>query len=1149
MYGTSSGVLQDVASRYLGGDGGMPISFSSYSQTGYTAVKGNSTYTSRLPAEVARPETPPLAFVDRASFPGYRDPDEADEQMYEMSRVRLEPASISSLTKQSSPAFKDDWEEDLAAFMRKYGCEVPGLPEAASAPAPPPAPPSATEADFLDADLDITDMSRKSVTGRASLAAGGMVERPDCGTARASIVAGAYIADAVNSRDDVAVEQAATSAEEDSSSIPQFDDSILDADLNQSEMTRKSLVESANARYSILAQELDRKSCPVADGSSENRPARASVMFGGIDSVEAEEEEKPTSPKSRKILAPQNTMKFTGDAEEEEDDIPMVSSDPSAAFPKPSADDDIPTMDDAIVSQVHAAASQVHGAVVDTAAEMDDLAAALKEELATTKKEADSTAASNRQKRGLKAPSNTKAFTDIPPDEDDDDIPTMDEAVVGGGDLAAALEKAASADAEDEIPRFRQSTLDASLAAHDMQRVSIAGGPARFSVVEAALDVDRDGCPVGRESIESDKAVESAGFKAPANTVVLADEDANALLDALSGADLQGRLEEAAATESGRHPPANTTAVSPKDSETDVLDEVAPELMKANPPPTGTKNSIVDANSIQELGRRLSIAADAVLDPGAPQAQSRDLDLGAVDTTSTSAGLVQKKTDKSWDAGRSPAWPKMQWDLTKEYEGDDKQIEPLGKYSKNDLENAAHSAKQKLEQGGQWLSSYSESGAQKRDFFQDLNRQRNKDKGMQAKGPIWSHLATQAKNVANDFDLQELLITLKLFTSVRFDDYELYMRLLGEIPRYVATATAAQLCSLVCVLARRRIRERNYVDMVASYLLQKLKVTDDHLPPRMLVKAANAFAALECRSNQRFVEHFLRHIEHRIQELDAELCCKVSPLFVISYMNDSLRRAYLKRAAEVQAGFHGSLEECRNLACTEFCLRKEHHSLVSSLPTYVGRYLEKLKQHAAFDRWGTVHILKHHTPNGPKGNIGHDTNGALQQKASTVEGGKKVDVTSSEMHKDVSACLTHLGIEHESGVICGPYLLDCVAIDMVNPSKRIVYEVNAPHHFYEGTNQLIAEKRLRHRMLGRLGQKLHMINCEDWMKLTSAQKMTFMLQQQQSQQDKNEVSVKAPAIAREGQRPQVGTIPRAPAPPPRIQPPRSFPNREVIATR
>merc|ERR1719379_2417977 len=93
----ASGVLQDVASRYLGGAGDMPMSFSSYSQTGYTAVKssstmGSSSLTSRMPWEAVRPETPPLAFVDRASFPGYRDEDEAEKRMYETDRVKLEPA-------------------------------------------------------------------------------------------------------------------------------------------------------------------------------------------------------------------------------------------------------------------------------------------------------------------------------------------------------------------------------------------------------------------------------------------------------------------------------------------------------------------------------------------------------------------------------------------------------------------------------------------------------------------------------------------------------------------------------------------------------------------------------------------------------------------------------------------------------------------------------------------------------------------------------------------------------------------------------------------------------------------------------------------------------------------------------------------------
>jgi hypothetical protein len=294
------------------------------------------------------------------------------------------------------------------------------------------------------------------------------------------------------------------------------------------------------------------------------------------------------------------------------------------------------------------------------------------------------------------------------------------------------------------------------------------------------------------------------------------------------------------------------------------------------------------------------------------------------------------------------------------------------------------------------------------------------------------------------------------------------------------------------------------------------------------------------------VEHFLRHFEHRIDQLDAELCCLVSPLFVINFMNDSLRRSFLKRAAEVQAGFHGQLEECRNLALTEFALRKEHHSLVSSLPAYVGRYLEKLKQHGAFDRWGTVHIMAAHTPNGPKGSVASETSRRLQQKASTAEGGKKVDVHSSAMMEDVSACLTHLGVEHDNGVLCGPYLLDCVAIDMVNPSKRIVYEVNSPHHFYEGTNQLIAAKKLRHRMLARLGQKLHHINAEDWVRLTSAQKMTYMLQQQHSQQDANEGAGKAPLPRQREKQPLPGAVPRVPPPPPRIQAPRSLQDRHKL---
>merc|ERR1712032_276718 len=212
-------------------------------------------------------------------------------------------------------------------------------------------------------------------------------------------------------------------------------------------------------------------------------------------------------------------------------------------------------------------------------------------------------------------------------------------------------------------------------------------------------------------------------------------------------------------------------------------------------------------------------------------------------------------------------------------------------------------ATRRLGPSGTGKSGYSEANLQARDFFIDLRKQRDREKGRQASGPLWVHLSAQAKNLASALDLSQLLEAMKLFCSVRYDDYELYMRLLGEVPHHIKQGTAVQLCELVRLLSRRRLRERNYVDMAAAHLLQKIRVTDDTLPARLLVKTANAFAALECRSQPKFVEHFLRHMEHRIEELDAELCCLVGSIFVVNYMGDSLRRAYLRRCAEMQAGF------------------------------------------------------------------------------------------------------------------------------------------------------------------------------------------------------------------------------------------------------
>ncbi|CAJ1397444.1 unnamed protein product [Effrenium voratum] len=433
-------------------------------------------------------------------------------------------------------------------------------------------------------------------------------------------------------------------------------------------------------------------------------------------------------------------------------------------------------------------------------------------------------------------------------------------------------------------------------------------------------------------------------------------------------------------------------------------------------------------------------------------------------------------------------------------------------YTQQDLAIATETARSKAAGDNGWMSDFQEAALNVRDFFQDLRKSRDREKGRQATGPLWLHLAAQAKNLADQLDLPQLLEVLKLFCSVRYEDYELYMRLLGEVPHYVKQASAAQLAELARLMARRRLRERNYVDMVVAHLLSKIRVSEDNLSMRLMVKTANALAALECRSQPKFVEHFNRHFEHRIEELDPELCCMVSPVFMVNYMSDALRRSFLKRCAEAQAGFTGEAP-IRNLACIELALRKEQHSLVASLPQFVVRYLEKVRAQSEFDKWGSVVLPTTVAPDGPRGDDRQELSVALLRKAAGSKCNTTGDVFSSDMHRDVSACLTHLGIEHENGVVTGPYLLDIVAKDMVNPSRRIIYEVNSPHHFYEGTKALVADKRLRHRLLGRLGHHLHMVNAYDWRPLAAAAKMTFLLKIQQEQQDKHSDEYKQQAAA------------------------------------
>merc|ERR1719421_453190 len=110
-----------------------------------------------------------------------------------------------------------------------------------------------------------------------------------------------------------------------------------------------------------------------------------------------------------------------------------------------------------------------------------------------------------------------------------------------------------------------------------------------------------------------------------------------------------------------------------------------------------------------------------------------------------------------------------------------------------------------------------------------------------------------------------------------------------------------------------------------------------------------------------------------------------------------------------------------------------------------------------------------------------------------------VDVFSSPLHQDVSACLHYLAIKHENGVPAGPFLLDIVATNFEFPDHRIIYELDTEKDFYLGTQMLTAEKRFRHKMLERLAYNGIHIKQTDWQILSPAHRAQHLLELQTKQ--------------------------------------------------
>lgn len=263
--------------------------------------------------------------------------------------------------------------------------------------------------------------------------------------------------------------------------------------------------------------------------------------------------------------------------------------------------------------------------------------------------------------------------------------------------------------------------------------------------------------------------------------------------------------------------------------------------------------------------------------------------------------------------------------------------------------------------------------------------------------------------------------------------------------------------------------------------------------PTQLIQIGNALSQLGAKPPSRFLDVFQEQLAVAIPRLTEEECELVDPTLAMSQlMHDPLRRAFLERCAQVEAGRHlpsagidtaapdiaeyqhqseerrRRAKHLRNIYVIEASVRKETFSFFSSLPLEVRAYLDRLRDDCA----------------------------ALQHEGPTA------------FASQIAAVLDQLGVSCDMRRTAGPLSLSVVA-KATNPRaecEEVVYECSDATAYYAvrqddkgAAPQHTASTKLRHRLLQRLGVQLTHISIWDWQQLSEAQRVNYMVKIQSLQ--------------------------------------------------
>mmetsp|Transcript_23490 Transcript_23490/g.42900 ORF Transcript_23490/g.42900 Transcript_23490/m.42900 type:complete len:1014 (-) Transcript_23490:72-3113(-) len=182
--------------------------------------------------------------------------------------------------------------------------------------------------------------------------------------------------------------------------------------------------------------------------------------------------------------------------------------------------------------------------------------------------------------------------------------------------------------------------------------------------------------------------------------------------------------------------------------------------------------------------------------------------------------------------------------------------------------------------------------------------------------------------------------------------------LLGCITPQLGSLSTGVIADALAVMAAVTLEEQTSLDMLLAQLLVLLRRDKASFTPAMLSRIGGAIGTLHAAgvsakragsgassaANRRCLEALTELIHKALEEFSGVELAGLGGSFIVNFMDDVLRRAVLRRAAELEVGLApGSEGQLLTMQGVEQTVRQHSFAFIASLPDQTKDYLTKLK--------------------------------------------------------------------------------------------------------------------------------------------------------------------------------------------------------------